>query len=107
MKLKQIVYYDSFINDESDSISERFTSAVLDYLKEMIEEKGEIKEWTVRISKKEDTPQQSSNGNDCGVFVCMLADYLSDDLTFNFNSRDAFMLRQKICHSILKKKLPY
>lgn len=50
------------------------------------------KEWQCRAMAKENlasVPQQN-NGIDCGVFVCMYAEYLLFDLPLNFSRTDIF-----------------
>ena len=107
MQLKRIVYRDSLGSD-----GKKYTSAVKKYIEneslykqQHIMSQDEINEWT-EVATPNDTPQQS-NDCDCGVFVCMFVDYLSEDLPINFSQSDMPMLRKKICHSILHVTLPY
>jgi sentrin-specific protease 1 len=51
-------------------------------------------------------PQQT-NCYDCGVFVCMYADYLIDDLPLTFTQDNMIHFRQKICADILRGSLLY
>lgn len=49
-------------------------------------------------------PQQSNHW-DCGVFVCMFAEYLSRDAPFNFSQKHMDKFRKQIMLEIKKKKL--
>jgi Ulp1 family protease len=63
------------------------------------------KEWQFRAMAKENlasVPQQK-NGIDCGVFVCMYAEYLLFDLPLNFSRTDIFFFRSRICANILQQ----
>ena len=52
-----------------------------------------------------DTPQQT-NGDDCGVFMSMCADYLSEDLQVtSFAQADIPRLRLRMAHAILAGRL--
>lgn len=47
-----------------------------------------------------DIPQQT-NGNDCGVFVCIFAEYLSANKIFNFCQKDMQYFRKKLMYEML------
>jgi len=52
-------------------------------------------------------PQQR-NGYDCGVFTCMFADLVLDDI--DVSNLDQSMMqdfRRKICYAILRRQIPY
>lgn len=51
-------------------------------------------------------PQQD-NGNDCGVYTIMTADYLSDNLPLVFSDKDMPTFRCRIVHASSKGILPY
>ena len=53
-----------------------------------------------------DVPQQS-NGVDCGVFVLVCADFLSDDLPLDYSQEEMEHYRQKIATDILRGSLLY
>jgi Ulp1 family protease len=53
------------------------------------------------------TPQQY-NGYDCGVFISMFADFISEDIPLlNFNQSDMPLFREKICLHITSGELSY
>lgn len=60
--------------------------------------------WTVQ--EMENLPQQD-NEYDCGMFVCMYADYLLQDLPIEFTQQHIPMLRLKLCYCILTQSLMY
>jgi sentrin-specific protease 1 len=49
-------------------------------------------------------PQQE-NGDDCGVFACTLADYLAQDVEFNFTQADIPRFRLKMVRDIRQRRL--
>ena len=51
-------------------------------------------------------PQQA-NDSDCGVFTCICADFVSEDLEFLYNQDDMGHFREKICADILRGSLSY
>ena len=66
----------------------------------------EITKSNWKLQHCKDVPQQS-NGYDCGVFVCMYCDYMSDDLQPKFGQEKMPQFREKICASILRGSLNY
>ena len=85
----------------------RYLSGALKYLGDEAEKLGEeqsqhfdAKEWTLVPTDFSITPQQE-NGNDCGVFTTMFADFLTDDLPFNFSQENCALFRNKIYLNIL------
>jgi Ulp1 family protease len=50
------------------------------------------------------TVPQQSNGSDCGVFSCMFADYISEDLSLQFSQADMPHFRQRLALQILRKQ---
>ena len=51
-------------------------------------------------------PQQG-DGVSCGLFACMCADFLSDDLPLHYSQDDMVFFREKICADILRGCLTY
>ena len=49
------------------------------------------------------TPQQA-NCDDCGVFTCIYANYVSADLPLGFTATDMPLFRKRITLDILRKK---
>ena len=62
-------------------------------------------EWKY-VQPRADTPQQR-NGCDCGAFMTMFCDFLSDDLPLSFTQEDIFFFRMKIGTDILRGRLAY
>jgi sentrin-specific protease 1 len=56
------------------------------------------------IPKIQQIPEQG-NGDDCGVFMCTLADYLAQDLDFNFTQADIPRFRLKMVRDIRQQRL--
>ncbi|CBY40059.1 unnamed protein product [Oikopleura dioica] len=81
-------------------------AALFDYLKiESVEKtkRALCDDWkTESISGK--IPQQQ-NTNDCGVFSCVFADYISRDAAFNFSQADMPNLRNLVKYELLKGKM--
>jgi sentrin-specific protease 1 len=105
MQQKKIVYYDSQSAGNNSGMSHLST------LRRYIQDEAAAKhrqfvlgEWKLVI---EQVPQQM-NGNDCGVFTCLFADLVLDDI--DVNNLDQHMMevfRRKICYAILRRKIPY
>jgi len=67
---------------------------------------AQMDEWVEMPMPPFESPQQK-NGFDCGMFVCMYADYILNNLPELFSQNDMPMLRQKILYCILTGKLLY
>lgn len=67
---------------------------------------AQMDEWVAVPMPPIDSPQQE-NGFDCGMFVCMYADYMLNNLPELFSQNDMPMLREKICYCILTCKFLY
>ena len=105
---KQILYRDSLENS-----GQLYTDAIKRYIfeewqlrKGMPMTQAQMDEWEVMSMPPIDSPKQE-NGFDCGMFVCMYADYMLNNLPEQFSQNDMPMLRQKICYCILTGKLLY
>ncbi|NWW42236.1 SENP2 protease, partial [Pedionomus torquatus] len=64
----------------------------------------DLSEWTIHSMGAPEIPQQQ-NGNDCGVFICKYADYVSQDKMMYFTQDDMPYFRKKMVWEILHKKL--
>jgi sentrin-specific protease 1 len=62
-------------------------------------------EWAL-IPNQASTPRQK-NGYDCGAFVIMAADYMTDNLDLTYTQDNMRHFRKKICANILRGKLKY
>ncbi|XP_049626817.1 sentrin-specific protease 2-like [Suncus etruscus] len=61
-------------------------------------------EWTHFSMKPHEIPQQW-NGNDCGVFTCKFADYISRDKPITFTQHQMPLFRKKMVLEILHQQL--
>ncbi len=102
VKLKEIRYYDSMSGSGI-----KWLKALLQWLKdETFHKKGEVLDessWK-RINSGEHrvlVPQQN-NGVDCGVFVCVAADFIQDDLPLTYSQEDMPFFRKKITADIIR-----
>ena len=105
---KLIVYRDALGNS-----GRLYTNAIKEYIfDEWHYRKGipmtqvQMDEWVEVPMPPVDSPQQE-NGFDCGMFVCMYADYMLNNLPELFSQNDMPMLREKICYCILTGKMLY
>ena len=104
MEDHKIQYYDSF-----GGSGEMYLQVLLQYLQDehLDKKKTPLKNpelWEL-VPCTNDTPRQQ-NGNDCGVFTCMFADFLSTDRSFEgFRPSDMSLYRQHIALSIVKREL--
>jgi len=100
VKLKEIRYYDSM-----NGCGMRWLKALLRWLKdEAIHKKEETLDtssWQLINSGEHSVPQQK-NGFDCGVFVCVAADFIQDDLPLTYSQEDMPFFRKKITADIIR-----
>jgi sentrin-specific protease 1 len=108
MQQKCILYRDAMGGN-----GQKYTSAIMQYLGDEMREKlgvmmtkAECDLWHVQLIPPAESPQQQ-NGYDCGMFVCMYADYMLQDLPEQFSQQDMPMLRRKICYCVLTGCLLY
>jgi sentrin-specific protease 1 len=107
---KRIVFRDALGHS-----GRKYTDAVKQYLADEMREKrdvshaetqAQLEAWDVQPLPPDGSPQQQ-NKFDCGMFVCMYADYLIQDLPEQFNQEHMPMLRHKIAHCVLEGSLMY
>lgn len=98
---KSIGYYDSLGGRNFMCLKQ-----ILRYLMcEHVDKKGkEFQPGGWMLENKKNCPKQR-NLWDCGVFVCMFAEYLSRDAPLNFSQKDMPRFRKQIKLEIKKKKL--
>lgn len=63
----------------------------------------DTRKWTL-VPCTEDTPRQR-NVVDCGVFICIFAEFLSRDRPLTFSQDDIYICRNRIAHSLLTGKI--
>ncbi|XP_003381555.1 putative sentrin-specific protease 1 [Trichinella spiralis] len=97
---KTVLHYDSLGGSNATLLR-----SLKEYLCQESKAKGHdlhIDQWT--FSNAEGVPRQG-NFNDCGVFVCKFADYLSRDAELSFNQSHMANFRLCIAYEILNKQL--
>lgn len=98
---KTIAYYDSLI-----SVNYKCLISILEYLQDEFEdkynEKLDISDW--QLINARDCPIQK-NSYDCGVFTCIIAEYLARDAVLDFTQDDMFIFRHRISYEILNGSL--
>jgi sentrin-specific protease 1 len=62
-------------------------------------------EW--QLSDNEPNVPQQTNGNDCGVFATLCADFISDDLPLRYSQVHMEQFRVKIAAAILRGENKY
>ncbi|XP_029574558.1 sentrin-specific protease 1 isoform X2 [Salmo trutta] len=103
LRKKSITYFDSMggNNDEACRI-------LLQYLQqESKDKKGkdlDTAEWTLQSKKRNEIPQQM-NGNDCGMFTCKYAEYVTKDKPITFTQKHMPYFRRRMVWEILNRKL--
>ena len=97
MEEKRIQYYDSCGETQI-----KWLHVLLLYLKDEYRGKNgrelDLSQWTL-VGCKKDTPRQD-NGVDCGVFMCMFADFVSRDLPLTFGQDHIHHCRDRMLLSI-------
>jgi Ulp1 family protease len=110
MEEKRIQYYDS-LNKEGGN-GEKYLNGILAYLqdehKRQFKSDMDISGWSLVPSTKE-TPQQTKyndeNVYDCGVFVCLFADFIALDCApiFDFDEEYINKCRELISLAIMNE----
>lgn len=90
---KAISYYDS-LNGTYEECIETMKTIVATYI-------DKTNMYSIYIDKE--IPQQK-NGYDCGVFLCVFAEYLSRYSEFDFDQEDMVYFRRKISYEIITQK---
>ncbi|CAD7083436.1 unnamed protein product [Hermetia illucens] len=100
-KEKALKYYNSMGTPNT-----RLLEVLADYLRLESLDKQKIPLDTSEFVKEnvQDIPQQT-NGNDCGVFCCMYAEYISRDHKISFSQKNIPYFRKRIILDILQGKL--
>ena len=108
---KKICYYDSKHGD-----GKRYLEALMQWVEDIGQNPNNNNQHKVHVDKKnwtllnvsgDDFPYQT-NEFDCGIFVCMFSDFLTDGLPLNeLSENDMKHYRQKIGTDILRKTLNY
>ena len=86
----------------------RYLNGALQYLADEAAKTGtefHKNEWVLSLCPP-GAPKQR-NGFDCGMFVVMFADFITDNLPLNFSQENFPLFRNKVCANILRKELNY
>jgi Ulp1 family protease len=118
IKLKRLEYYDSYGGTNPTCVQVMWDSnwwhdvltlslkALRSYLADEFKAKHnkelDVDSWTNHEPGKS-VPRQR-NGFDCGVFMCMFADYTSRDRPFHFNQGDMPFCRKRMILDIMRKR---
>jgi len=99
MEDKRIQFFDSM-----HGTGIRYLKGLFQYLKDEHQAKKgcplpDQDQWQL-VCCTNDTPVQN-NGNDCGVFTCMFADFLSTDCPLSFSQKHIHQCRERIALSIM------
>ena len=98
MEKRKIVYYDSLPTGDQDELMK----PILEYLSYECQDKlgrdFDASQWTLESGN---TPQQKNNC-DCGVFVCMIIDFITRELPLCFTQRHISHCRDRIAHCIVR-----
>lgn len=93
VKQARAEYYDSLSGSKSGAIAEKLCNVLIRYIHDEFQRAAavgpmidaDVGKWTIDIRR--DIPQQR-NGDDCGVFTCMYADYIINMIDLTDNSLD-------------------
>ena len=108
MQKKEIEYHDSLgyrTNDEKENLlrnGEKYMKAILSYLENehLRFKKRHMSDDHWVLLNRLDTPKQD-NGNDCGVYTCMTADFRSLDLPQQYTSNEVRFCRNRMALTLL------
>ena len=96
---KEIRHYDSL-----NCFNKNCLEVLQEYVKNEENRLPVLKSIKWRLTKAKDIPKQS-NMDDCGVFICKYADYLSLNKDMTFNQTQIPSIRKAIIWEIINKKL--
>ncbi len=102
-KKHKILYFDSLLKKTRGN--KQALVALLGYLKDEHQDKKNVpllENYEAEIAKE--APQQG-NMDDCGVFVCLFAEYYCRNAEMTFSQNDIQMMRRKIVFEIMQECL--
>jgi sentrin-specific protease 1 len=104
---KKVIEYRDSLEDADNLKASAYMQYIETYLDFELKNRGNDEvisiEWLSKTWDKllpQDTPKQN-NGSDCGVFVCMYADYLLEDKVLAFTQGDMERTRSEMLYYIL------
>lgn len=99
MEEHKIVYYDSLPTGDHGN---ELMKPIIEYLRDECQDKlgrdFDASQWTLESGN---TPQQT-NTSDCGVFVCMIMDFITRELPLCFTQSHIRCCRDRIAHCIVR-----
>jgi len=98
MQTKSIYYFDS-LGGNGDTYTKWIKKWLTDVAQTQYNFALVDSEWTVQTPSA--NPRQK-NGDDCGVFMCMCADFLSEHLPLVYSQKDMNYFRMKIATDLLR-----
>jgi hypothetical protein len=104
IQLKKVVYYCSM-----HCKGGKYLKGLQSWLQDTYLQFGiDSEDWTLWTFVEDGRCPRQSDGFSCGIFVCMFADFLVDNLALNFTALDAkVFFRSKIGLDILRGELSY
>ena len=105
LRTKTIECYDSLGVGRGYDIAKHLRDFIKDELKTKKNTDLVESEWTLKCTQA-DTPQQD-NGNDCGVFTCIAADYIAADEPLCYSQFDMTHFRERIAFCLLRASLQH
>ena len=104
IQTKKVIYYCSMHGNGA-----RYLVGLKKWLQDTYIQFGvEEENWSLWSFTEDSTCPRQTDGYNCGVFVCMFCDFLSDNLCLNFSSSDVKVyFRSKIGIDILRGELSY
>ncbi len=102
-KNKRVEHYDSFGGGGSSEILSNLQRWVCDEMEDKKGQKLDVSEWS-QVAMTSRLPQQN-NSDDCGVFVCKFADFISRNAEITFRAHHMLYYRARIAHEILVERV--
>ena len=101
LKEKKIIYFDSLAIQNKTAIEN-----IKNYLNKLYKNSKDVdnyfKDWPVEYFFKN---QLQQNGNDCGVYVLSMAEYVLNEKKFDLKDNDMNEFRKKICYELITQTL--
>jgi len=96
-----VIYYDSIEGRYNFEIQSKILKYLMSEHQQKLGKPLPKEDWKIVIGNN---PCQS-NGEDCGVFVCTIAEYLSRDKGFNFSQKNMTSFRNMIAYELSTQQL--
>jgi len=100
-----IEYLDSLGNSGSAHLNFTFKYLQDEYLQTYHCNMPNLSNWSILQNNNNTTPKQENN-YDCGIFTCLFAEALANNIRPTFSQSDLFHCRLWITHAILQRCIP-